>query len=100
MIDSPYLVKPGSKLKIRNVPPMKLDRSRARKRPSRPSSKIFRLDELQELLYAESKRAILIVFQAMDCGGKDGAIEHVFSGVNPQGCSVTSFKQPTSQELA
>src|SRR5207244_2852383 len=55
---------------------------------------------LQNKLYAESKRALLVVFQAMDTGGKDGAIEHVFSGVNPQGCSVTSFKQPSHEELA
>ena len=48
------------------------------------------------MLYAEAKHALLIVFQAMDAGGKDGAIEHVFTGVNPQGCSVTSFKKPTT----
>ncbi len=49
-------------------------------------------------MYAESKRSLLVIFQAMDGGGKDGAIEHVFSGLNPQGCSVTSFKVPTPLE--
>ncbi|MDQ6677555.1 MAG: polyphosphate kinase 2 family protein [Acidobacteriota bacterium] len=60
---------------------------------------VSRLDHLQDVLYAEHKRAVLIVLQGMDASGKDGTIRHVMSGVNPQGCSVTSFKQPTSHEL-
>jgi PPK2 family polyphosphate:nucleotide phosphotransferase len=59
-----------------------------------------RLHELQEMLYAGGEKALLIVLQAMDAGGKDGTIEHVFQGVNPQGVQVTSFKAPTSLELA
>jgi PPK2 family polyphosphate:nucleotide phosphotransferase len=59
-----------------------------------------RLDELQERLYAEGKRSLLVVFQAMDAAGKDGTIEHVMSGLNPQGVRVVSFKQPTRTELA
>ncbi len=59
-----------------------------------------RLDALQERLYAEGRQALLVVFQAMDAAGKDGTIEHVMSGVNPQGVRVTSFKQPSSLELA
>ena len=58
-----------------------------------------RLSELQELLYASKKRALLIVLQAIDAGGKDGTIRHVMSGVNPQSCRVTSFKAPTPEEL-
>jgi PPK2 family polyphosphate:nucleotide phosphotransferase len=58
-----------------------------------------RLEELQELLYAEHKHKILIVLQAMDTGGKDGTIRHVFEGVNPQGVHVASFKVPTPEEL-
>lgn len=58
------------------------------------------LFRLQELLYAEQQQALLIVFQGMDTAGKDGAIRHVMSGVNPQGCDVSSFKVPTSTELA
>ena len=59
-----------------------------------------RLEALQELLYAEGKRKLLVVLQAMDTGGKDGAIRHVFNGVNPQGVKVTNFKVPTRKELA
>jgi PPK2 family polyphosphate:nucleotide phosphotransferase len=59
-----------------------------------------RLDELQNALYAESKRSLLVVLQARDAGGKDGTIRRVFSSVNPQGCSVTAFKAPSDLELA
>ncbi len=59
-----------------------------------------RLSELQVLLAAEARHAMLVVFQAMDAGGKDGTIKHVMSGVNPQGVDVTSFKQPGPVELA
>ena len=58
-----------------------------------------RLEEFQTLLYANHSRAVLIVFQGMDTAGKDGAIKHVMSGVNPQGCSVVSFKTPSPHEL-
>lgn len=58
------------------------------------------LEELQELLYAEGKHKVLIVLQAMDTGGKDGTIRHVFDGTNPQGVKVASFKKPTPEELA
>jgi PPK2 family polyphosphate:nucleotide phosphotransferase len=59
-----------------------------------------RLEVLQELLYAEHKHRLLVVLQAMDAGGKDGTIRHVFEGVNPQGVKVASFKKPTPEELA
>ncbi len=58
----------------------------------------LRVRELQELLYAEHKRSLLICLQAIDSGGKDGTIRHVISAMNPQGCKVASFKQPTSLE--
>ncbi len=57
------------------------------------------LEEFQTLLYANHERSMLVIFQGMDTSGKDGAIKHVMSGVNPQGCSVISFKPPTSNEL-
>ncbi len=57
------------------------------------------LSRLQELLYASNRYALLIIFQAMDTAGKDGAIKHVMSGVNPQGCQVFSFKHPSAEEL-
>jgi PPK2 family polyphosphate:nucleotide phosphotransferase len=60
---------------------------------------VAQLSLLQELLYASSRYAILLIFQAMDAAGKDGAIKHVMSGVNPQGCQVFSFKHPSATEL-
>ena len=59
-----------------------------------------RIADLQERLYAEQRQSLLIVLQAMDTGGKDGAIKHVFRGVNPQGCRVWSFKAPSAEERA
>jgi PPK2 family polyphosphate:nucleotide phosphotransferase len=59
----------------------------------------LRLQELQDILYAQDKYSLLIVFQAMDAAGKDGTIKTVFSGINPQGCHVVSFKKPSAQEL-
>src|SRR6185295_9435476 len=53
----------------------------------------------QDKLYAQNRWAVLLVFQAMDAAGKDGTIKHVMSGLNPQGCQVYSFKQPSSEEL-
>jgi PPK2 family polyphosphate:nucleotide phosphotransferase len=60
---------------------------------------IVRTAELQDMLYAQNRWALLLIFQAMDAAGKDGAIKHVMSGVNPQGCQVYSFKAPTETEL-
>lgn len=59
-----------------------------------------RIADLQEVLYAQGSHALLLVFQAMDAAGKDSCIRHVLSGVNPQGCQVTSFKAPSAEELA
>ena len=59
-----------------------------------------KLRELQEKLYADGSKSLLIVIQAMDAAGKDSLIEHVFGGVNPQGCEVTSFKAPSSKEYS
>ncbi len=58
------------------------------------------LAEEQDILYAQDRWSLLLVFQAMDAAGKDGAIKHVMSGVNPQGCQVFSFKQPSAEDLA
>jgi PPK2 family polyphosphate:nucleotide phosphotransferase len=60
----------------------------------------LKLDELQEMLYADGRHKVLVVLQAIDAGGKDGTIRSVFSGVNPQGVDVVSFKEPNSEELA
>jgi PPK2 family polyphosphate:nucleotide phosphotransferase len=63
------------------------------------AQQVDRTSELQDVLYASDRHALLLVFQAMDAAGKDGAIKHVLSGVNPQGCQVSSFKQPSTEEL-
>ena len=60
---------------------------------------IRKLSALQSLLYADDRYAVLLIFEAMDAAGKDSAIKHVMSGVNPQGCQVFSFKHPSAQEL-
>jgi PPK2 family polyphosphate:nucleotide phosphotransferase len=60
---------------------------------------VMRLGELQRIHYADDRYAVLLIFQAMDAAGKDGAIRHVMSGINPQGCQVFSFRQPTPEEL-
>jgi PPK2 family polyphosphate:nucleotide phosphotransferase len=101
MVDSPYLVRPGHKFSLDDVKTD--DRGQfADKHEAAPVVKenLAALDALQEVLYAQAEHAVLIVFQAMDGGGKDGAIDFVFSGLNPQGCHVTSFKVPTHIERA
>jgi polyphosphate kinase 2 (PPK2 family) len=60
---------------------------------------VARMEELQAKLYAQDRWALLLIFQAMDAAGKDGTIKHVMSGVNPEGCQVTSFKTPSDTEL-
>lgn len=60
---------------------------------------VEKLSELQSMLYAQDRYSILVIFQAMDAAGKDGTIKHVMSGINPQGCQVFSFKQPSAEEL-
>ena len=94
-------VKPGTRIDLSKIDPA--DTSGWHKNhKSRKSleTAIAKLDELQGVLYAEKKRAVLVVFQALDAGGKDSTIRHVMSGINPQGCKVTSFKAPTPEELA
>jgi len=92
---------PGTKINLAKFDPADtLGHDNDQKTEAKLKKTIKRLDELQELLYAEKKRALLIVLQGMDAAGKDGTIRHVMSGVSPQGCSVTSFKVPSSEELA
>ena len=101
MTESPYLVVPGEKfhLKDRRTDDTGPFGDKASGKAASEEN-CHLLDELQERLYAEAKHALLVVLQAMDTGGKDGTIESVFSAVDPQGCSVASFKAPTSLELA
>ena len=65
---------------------------------TRLEKNVSRMEDLQYRLYAEGRRALLIVLQGMDAGGKDGTVRHVMSGLNPQGCRVTSFKEPSAEE--
>ena len=96
------MVQPGSKLNLEGFDPNDTSGFDGEEADAVTISKHLdqKLDRLQERLYAEHKHKVLIVLQAMDTGGKDGAISHVFSGVNPQGCNVTSFKVPSHDELA
>ncbi len=101
MIDSPYLVRPGRKIDLSQWSTDDTGAFKNKKEAKKPTKHNLKsLIRLQDRLYASAEYSVLIVFQAMDGGGKDGAIEHVFSGVNPQGCNVTSFKEPTHIELA
>jgi PPK2 family polyphosphate:nucleotide phosphotransferase len=96
-----FLVKPGSAVDLAGHDPDFCAGLGGKDEAQKHLDKYHRrLAGLQELLYAESKRSLLIVLQAMDAGGKDGTIRHVMSSVNPQGCRVTSFKAPTPEEQA
>jgi PPK2 family polyphosphate:nucleotide phosphotransferase len=96
-----FRVKPGEKLKLNKLDPgYKGEHGSEDKAKDEAEDYLKELARQQALLYAEHKHSVLIVLQGMDAGGKDGTIRHVFSGVNPQGVDVASFKQPTPLELA
>jgi PPK2 family polyphosphate:nucleotide phosphotransferase len=98
----PFCVTAGDKFELKNVDP---DDTLDLKSEDKPRAKealawgVQALTDLQEMLYAQDRWALLVIFQAMDAAGKDGAIKHVMSGVNPQGCQVFSFKAPSSEDL-
>ena len=98
----PYRVTEGKKFRLKDIDPddtgaaISDDKSRARELLE---AGVEVLAELQDVLYAQDQWSILLIFQAMDAAGKDGAIKHVMSGVNPQGCQVFSFKSPSAQDL-
>jgi PPK2 family polyphosphate:nucleotide phosphotransferase len=97
-----YRVTNGDEFKLKNVDPgdtldlKSEDKPRAK---AMLAAGIEMLSELQDKLYAQDKWAVLLILQAMDAAGKDSAIKHVMSGLNPQGCQVFSFKVPTSEDL-
>ena len=102
------LVKPGGKFHLKDHDPAwiplkefrKLDTSDLKERAKAiMEENLKELTAAQELLYADNRYSILMIFQAMDAAGKDGTIEHVMSGVNPQGCQVFSFKRPSAEEI-
>ena len=98
----PYRVTNGKKFRLKDVDPSDTgdlksgDKARAKEALQNGTEA---LAELQDMLYAQDRWSVLLVFQAMDAAGKDGTIKHVMSGVNPQGCQVSSFKAPTSEDL-
>ena len=97
----PFRVSKGKDFRLKNVDPG--DTLEFTKEADKPRAKemlkmgLSALTELQDKLYAQDKWAVLLMFQAMDAAGKDGAIKHVMSGVNPQGCEVSAFKAPSSK---
>ncbi|MEO7167139.1 MAG: ADP-polyphosphate phosphotransferase [Spartobacteria bacterium] len=95
-----FRVAPGDKLQLDKCPTelKALYKSKSDYR-KRLAAQVDGLSELQTLLYADNRYALLLIFQAMDAAGKDSAIKHVMSGVNPQGCEVYSFKRPSAEEL-
>ncbi|MGE5848646.1 MAG: polyphosphate kinase 2 family protein [Candidatus Methylomirabilota bacterium] len=98
----PFRVTKGEKFRLKDVDPGDTlgygseDKPRAKEALA---TGVAALAQLQDMLYAQDRWAVLLIFQAMDAAGKDGAIKHVMSGVNPQGCQVFSFKAPTSEDL-
>jgi len=95
-----FRVRPGEKVKLREWPTRVKPICRTKKRYQKLlRDHVAQLTVLQRLHYASDRYALLLIFQGMDAGGKDGAIRHVMSGVNPQGCEVFSFKQPSAEEL-
>ena len=99
----PFRITKGKDFRLKDVDPndtleftKEADKSRAKEALV---TGVEALAELQDKLYAQDKWAVLLIFQAMDAAGKDGAIKHVMSGVNPQGCEVYSFKSPSNEDL-
>jgi len=95
-----YLVRPGAKVKLNKWPTKIKPVCKSKKQYKKVLEEhVEQLSSLQQLHHASNRYALLLIFQGMDAAGKDGAIRHVMSGINPQGCEVFSFKQPTADEL-
>ncbi len=95
-----FLVKPGSRVKLDQIDPQYAGGYTKDSAQPVLEKGLERLSSLQDRLWADSKRAVLVVLQGIDASGKDGTIRHVMGAFNPQGCPVTSFKVPTTTELA
>jgi PPK2 family polyphosphate:nucleotide phosphotransferase len=99
---APFRVTKGSKFRLKDVDPGDTLHLQSEDKPRAKevlSNGVQLLAELQDMLYAQDRWAVLIILQAMDAAGKDGTIKHIMSGVNPQGCQVHSFKSPSPEEL-
>jgi len=93
------IVKPGTKIRLARISPDFHGKHESREKAQPELDRaIEKIDQLQLRMYAEHRHSILIVLQGLDAAGKDGVIRHVFTGMNPQGCSVATFKQPTPIE--
>ena len=98
----PFRITDGKEFKLRHIDPEDTLGLKSEDKPKAQEALkngVELLAELQDKLYAQDKWSVLLIFQAMDAAGKDGAIKHVMSGINPQGCQVYSFKAPTSEDL-
>jgi PPK2 family polyphosphate:nucleotide phosphotransferase len=96
----PYCITKGEDFQLKDHDPADTNGLREKRQAqARLDQGVELLSHMQEKLYAQDRWALLLIFQAMDAAGKDGSIKHVMSGVNPQGCSVTSFKSPSNEEL-
>ncbi len=99
-IAKPYRITNGGKFRLKDYDPADTGGMKDKKKALKTLEKSVQLlSHLQEKLYAQDEWAALLIFQAMDAAGKDGAIKHVMSGINPEGCDVTSFKAPSHREL-
>ncbi len=99
-IVSPYCITDGEKFRLKDFDPADTNGIKSKKAAQSMLERgSLMLAEMQEKLYAQDLWALLLIFQGMDAAGKDGAIKHVMSGINPQGCDVHAFKAPTSEEL-
>jgi PPK2 family polyphosphate:nucleotide phosphotransferase len=101
-LSRPYRVSDGRRFRLKDVRPSDTGPLKSEDKPRAKEglqAGVEALAELQDMLYAQDRWAVLVIFQAMDAAGKDGAIKHVMSGVNPQGCEVHSFKAPSATEL-
>jgi len=95
-----FRVRPGEKVKLNEWPTIVKPFCKSKKRYQKLLGEhVEEMSALQQLHYASNRYALLMIFQGMDAGGKDGAVRHVMSGVNPAGCQVWSFKQPSADEL-
>lgn len=101
-VSKPFRITDGKKFRLKDFNPKDTLDLKSEDKPKAQSALkdgIELLAELQDKLYAQDRWSVLLIFQAMDAAGKDGAIKHVMSGINPQGCQVFSFKAPTSEDL-
>jgi len=101
-IAEPYRVTDGKNFRLKDVDPSDTQGLKSEDKPRAKEALrvgVEALAGLQDMLYAQDRWSLLVIFQAMDAAGKDGAIKHVMSGINPQGCQVFSFKSPSAEEL-